>query len=115
MLLSAGLSGKLYFSLNYVEGLQMGCGSFHISYIVWNMEYRFVQVCEVLCESWVKLELAASWFQHWHLFQGGTKLECTRDLFKQALEKCPQKFYECATEVVVDADKFEVCYLHENL
>ncbi len=89
---SIGLSGKLYFSLSYVEGLQMGCGSFHASYIVWNMEYLFVKVCEALCESLVKL--AASWFQHGHLFQGGAKLECTCDLFKQALEKCPQKCYQ---------------------
>ncbi len=88
----------------------MGCGSFHISYIIQNMEYLFVQVCEVLCESLVKL--AASWFQCWHLFQGGAKLECACDLFKQALEKCPQKSYEHATEVVADA---EVCYLHEDL
>ncbi len=57
------------------------------------MEYLFVQVCEALCEFLVKL--AASWFQHGHLFQGGVKLECTCDLFEQALEKCPQKFYEC--------------------
>ncbi len=88
----------------------MGCGSFHVSYIIQNMEYLFVQVCEALCESLVKL--ATSWFQHWHLFQGGAKLECAHDLFKQALEKCPQKSYECATEVVADA---EVCYLHEDL
>src|SRR5258707_15864065 len=32
-----------------------------VSYIVQNMEYLFVQVCEVLCESLVKL--ATSWFQ----------------------------------------------------
>jgi len=60
---------------------------------------------------------SAMWvlFQCWHLFQGGAKLACAHDLFEQALEKCPQKFYECATKVVADADKFEVCYLCENL
>ncbi|KAF8312741.1 protein prenylyltransferase [Cantharellus anzutake] len=63
---------------------------------------------------------------------GGTKLERARDLFEQALEKCPEKFckpiffmyaqleeehglskramkiYERASEVVADADKFEI-------
>jgi len=64
--------------------------------------------------------------------QGGSKLERTRDLFEQALEKCPAKsckplflmyakleedfglakramgIYERATEIVADEDKFEV-------
>jgi len=63
---------------------------------------------------------------------GGSKLERARDLFEQALEKCPAKFcksiflmyaqleeehglakramsiYERATEVVIDEDKFEM-------
>jgi pre-mRNA-splicing factor SYF1 len=69
-------------------------------------------------------------------FQGGSKLERTRDLFEQSLEKCPPKFcksifilyaqleeehglakramavYERAAEVVVDKDKFEVIIYH---
>lgn len=64
--------------------------------------------------------------------QGGDKLERARDLFEQALEKCPEKsckpiflmyaqleeeyglakramnIYDRATRVVSDADKFEV-------
>lgn len=64
--------------------------------------------------------------------KGGEKLERARDLFEQALEKCPEKsckpiflmyakleeeyglakramkIYDRATQVVVDADKFEV-------
>lgn len=64
--------------------------------------------------------------------QSGTKLERARDLFEQALEKCPPKscksiflmyakleedyglakramsIYERATQVVADEDKFEV-------
>lgn len=64
--------------------------------------------------------------------QGGTKLERTRDLFEQALEKCPEKFckplflmfaqleeehglakramsiYDRATQAVKSEDKFEV-------
>jgi len=72
-----------------------------------------------------------------HFFaQGGSKLERARDLFEQALEKCPPQsckpiflmytqleeeyglakramsIYERATQVVVDEDKFEVgCFL----
>ena len=66
------------------------------------------------------------------LSQGGTKLERARDLFEQALGKCPQKHckplflmyaqleeehglakramdvYDRATRVVADQDKFEV-------
>jgi len=66
------------------------------------------------------------------LLQGGSKLERTRDLFEQALEKCPEKYckplflmyakleedygrakrameiYERATKVVMDEDKYEV-------
>lgn len=66
-------------------------------------------------------------------FQGGSKLERARDLFEQALEKCPPKackplfllygkleedyglakramsIYERAAQVVADEDKFEVC------
>jgi pre-mRNA-splicing factor SYF1 len=66
------------------------------------------------------------------LLQGGSKLERTRDLFEQALEKCPEKhckplflmyakleedygrakrvmeIYERATKVVMDEDKYEV-------
>lgn len=65
--------------------------------------------------------------------QGETKIERARDLFEQALEKCPPKsckpiflmyaayeeehglakramsIYDRATRVVQDADKFEVC------
>ena len=65
--------------------------------------------------------------------QGGSKLERARDLFEQALEKCPPKackplflmygkleedyglakramsIYERAAQVVADEDKFEVC------
>lgn len=65
--------------------------------------------------------------------QGGSKLERARDLFEQALEKCPPKscrplflmyaqleedhglakrsmaIYNRATQVVNDEDKFEVC------
>ena len=64
--------------------------------------------------------------------QGGSKLERARDLFEQALEKCPPKsckslflmyaqleeeyglakrsmsIYDRATQVVADGDKFEV-------
>lgn len=67
-------------------------------------------------------------------FQGGSKLERTRDLFEQALEKCPQKYckplflmyakleeeyglakramaiYERAAAVIADEDKFEVMF-----
>ena len=67
------------------------------------------------------------------LSQGGSKLERARDLFEQALEKCPPKackplflmygkleedhglakramsIYERAAQVVADEDKFEVC------
>ena len=63
----------------------------------------------------------------------GTKLERTRDLFEQALEKCPPKsskplflmyaqleeehglakramsIYDRATQSIADEDKFEVC------
>lgn len=69
------------------------------------------------------------------LVQGGDKVERTRDLFEQALEKCPPKsckpiflmyatfeedhglakramaVYDRATQVVNDEDKFEVCGL----
>ena len=65
--------------------------------------------------------------------QGGSKLERARDLFEQALEKCPPKackplfllygkleeehglakramsIYERAAQAVADEDKFEVC------
>ena len=65
--------------------------------------------------------------------QGGSKLERARDLFEQALEKCPPKackplfllygkleeehglakramsIYERAAQAVADKDKFEVC------
>ncbi|KAL4065364.1 hypothetical protein J3A83DRAFT_4099989 [Scleroderma citrinum] len=78
-------------------------------------------------------------FEIWNIYlskfikrYGGTKLERTRDLFEQALEKCPAKsckplflmyskleedfglakramgIYERATEVVADEDKFEM-------
>src|SRR4051794_26722970 len=67
--------------------------------------------------------------------QGGSKLERTRDLFEQALDKCPAKYckplflmyaaleeehglakramgiYDRAASVVQDSDKFEVCIL----
>lgn len=67
--------------------------------------------------------------------QGGSKLERARDLFEQALEKCPAKsckplflmyaqmeedfglakramsIFDRATQVVQDEDKFEVCLL----
>lgn len=67
------------------------------------------------------------------VMQGGDKLERARDLFEQALEKCPEKsckpiflmyaqleeeyglakramnIYDRATRVVADSDKFEVC------
>jgi pre-mRNA-splicing factor SYF1 len=71
--------------------------------------------------------------------KGGTKLDRTRDIFEQALEKCPPKFckpyflmygqleeehglakramniYDRATQTVADEDKFEVCIiLHLN-
>jgi pre-mRNA-splicing factor SYF1 len=66
--------------------------------------------------------------------QGGDRIERARDLFEQALEKCPSKFskplyllygkleeehglakrainvYERATKAVEPVDKFEVCY-----
>lgn len=66
------------------------------------------------------------------MLQGGSKLERTRDLFEQALEKCPEKFckplflmcaqleeehglakramniYDRAASAVQDADKFDV-------
>ena len=73
------------------------------------------------------------------LLQGGSKLERTRDLFEQALEKCPEKYckplflmyskleedygrakrameiYERATKVIMDEDKYEVrCILHDS-
>lgn len=65
--------------------------------------------------------------------QGGSKLERARDLFEQALEKCPPKsskplflmyakleedfglakrsmsIFDRATQLVADEDKFEVC------
>lgn len=75
-----------------------------------------------------------------YLPQGGSKLERARDLFEQALEKCPSKsckplflmyahleedfglakrsmsIYERATQVVADEDKFEVqCLLSFRL
>lgn len=70
------------------------------------------------------------------MLQGGSKLERTRDLFEQALEKCPEKFckplflmyaqleeehglakramniYDRAASAVQDADKFDVSIQH---
>lgn len=67
--------------------------------------------------------------------QGGAKIERSRDLFEQALEKCPPKsckplflmyarleedfglakrsmsIFDRATQVVADEDKFEVCWV----
>ncbi len=34
---------------------------------------------------------------------------------EHGLAKRAMKIYERATEIVADADKFEVCYLHQNL
>lgn len=73
------------------------------------------------------------------LVQGGSKLERARDLFEQALEKCPPKackslflmyaqleeeyglakrsmsIYERATQSVADEDKFEVGFAYNYL
>lgn len=92
------------------------------------MEHLPVQVCEAICEYAILVYLVAKLI----LRQGGNKLERARDLFEQALEKCPPKsckpiflmyakleeeyglakramgIYERATQVVSDEDKFEV-------
>lgn len=93
------------------------------------MEYLLVQVCEA-----IRTYFRAYFFTLVSLkaCQGGSKLERARDLFEQALEKCPPKsckplflmygqleedyglakramgIYERATQVVADEDKFEV-------
>ena len=96
------------------------------------MEHLFVQICQAICAcfclSYIFVSLTAC--------QGGSKLERARDLFEQALEKCPPKsckplflmygqleedyglakramgIYERATQVVADEDKFEVLHSH---
>jgi pre-mRNA-splicing factor SYF1 len=93
------------------------------------MEYLFVEVREAICTFFV----LNCYLSHLvNTLQGGSKLERARDLFEQALEKCPPKsckplflmygqleedyglakramsIYERATQVVADENKFEV-------
>jgi pre-mRNA-splicing factor SYF1 len=106
--------------------------TYPVSFEIWNIYLskfvkRYVCICDLLAmTSFVGLSLTSG-----HA-QGGTKLERARDLFEQALEKCPEKsckpiflmyakleeehglakramgIYDRATQVVEDKDKFEV-------
>lgn len=100
--------------------------TFPISFEIWNIYLskfvkRYVRAFEFLFEGYAQRG-----------FQGGTKLERARDLFEQALEKCPPKsckplflmyaqleedhglarrsmaVLERGTKAVADEDKFEV-------
>lgn len=101
--------------------------TFPVSFEIWNIYLaKFVK------------RYVSSFFTHMMdmtdiRIQGGSKIERARDLFEQALEKCPPKhcksiflmyatyeeehglakramsIYDRATSAVADEDKFEVC------
>jgi len=106
----------------YERGVELF--NFPVSFEIWNIYLaKFIK-------RYVCLPFAS--YQVLILLQGGSKLERTRDLFEQALEKCPEKYckplflmyakleedygrakrateiYERATKVVMDEDKYEV-------
>lgn len=117
------------FVLTDMLGIRAWYGAVHIPRLVRNLEHlpRKVHqaICELLCfhqpTNSTKLPI-----------QGGSKIERARDLFEQALEKCPPKhckpiflmyatyeeehglakramsIYDRATGAVADEDKFEV-------
>jgi pre-mRNA-splicing factor SYF1 len=103
--------------------------TFPISFEIWNIYLskfvkRYVRAFVLTCHLYRLV----------NTFQGGSKLERARDLFEQALEKCPPQsckplflmygqleedyglakramsIYERATQVVADENKFEVLH-----
>lgn len=104
--------------------------TYPVSFEIWNIYLsKFVKRYVCIFGFIFGNDVPLSNLQH---LQGGAKLERARDLFEQALEKCPEKFckpiflmyakleeehglakramdiYDRATQVVEDKDKFEV-------
>lgn len=110
----------------YERGVELF--TYPVSFEIWNIYLaKFVK-------RYVSADLLSCKVQSNTVIQGGEKIERTRDLFEQALEKCPPKsckpiflmyanfeeehglakramqVYDRATQAVNDGDKFAVCY-----
>ncbi|KAH9079189.1 spliceosome complex protein [Lactarius deliciosus] len=111
-----------------------------VNYAGFLEENKYFEECFKVYERGVELFTFPVSFEIWNIYlskfvkrYGGSKLERARDLFEQALEKCPPKsckpifllyaqleeehglakramtIYDRATQVVENEDKFEIC------
>src|SRR5712671_3588120 len=124
------------------QGLREGCRAVHVPGFLRVVEHLSLKVCQTIRKSFSPA-FVYLYKKTPTCIQGGSKLERARDLFEQALEKCPPKsckpifllyaqleeeyglakramsIYDRATQVVENEDKLEVScffvYLHRAL